>query len=325
MKRRTLLTTVLAAPFAGAGPVWAQTYPTGPVRVVVPYAAGGGLDAVTRMLAEALAQRLGQAFNVDNRAGGGGMIGADLVAKAAPDGQTLLMSGNPELTITPSVAGRAPYTATTDFAPIVLVAQSPNVLVANASLGAKTLREAVDAARRDKRSITIGTPGNGSPQHIAVVVLQSVLGMELTHVPYKGAGPATIAALGGEINMALVGAPPALAHIKSGKLMALAVTQPARSPLLPEVPTVGEALGVMADADFVTWYGLLAPARTPIAILQALERTVLAWLGTAEVQARMNKLGTDVVAAPSAQFGERLRHETKVYADIVKRHRIKAD
>lgn len=321
--RRTALAALLTAPFARASR--AQSYPTGPVRVVVPYAAGGGLDTVTRLLAEALAQRLGHPFNVDNRPGGGGMIGAELVAKASPDGQTLLMAGNPELTITPSVVGRAPYDASTDLAPIVLVAQSPNVLVANASLGGKTLREAIDASRAQKRHLSVGTPGNGSPQHIAVEVMQSALGTELTHVPYKGAGPAVIAVLGGEIPLALVGAPPALPHIKAGKLVPLAVTQPARSPLLPDVPTIGQAMGVLADADFVTWYGLMAPARTPAAIVQSLEYAAMAWLGAPEVRVRMNQLGTDVVAAPSAQFAERLRQEAKVYAEIVRRYRIKAE
>jgi tripartite-type tricarboxylate transporter receptor subunit TctC len=291
----------------------------------VPYAAGGGLDTVARNLAEGLSQKLGQTFNIDNRPGGGGMIGADAVAKAAPDGMTLLMAADSELTITPSVAGRAPYSAASDFAPIVLVAQTPNVLVTGASQKAKTLREIVDSARRDKRVLTIGTAGAGTVHHIAVEVLSSSLGIDVTHVPYKGAAPATVAALGGEIDMALVGAPPLMPHLKSGKLLPLAVTQSARSPLLPEVPTVGQAAGVMADVDFVTWFGLLAPARTPPAVLKTLETAALAHLSNADVRTKLNALGIDVVALPGRPFGERLRHDAQMYAEVVKRYRIKAD
>ena len=325
MRRRSALKLLVAAPLGASGWARAQTYPSGPVRIVVPYAAGGGLDTVARNLAEGLSQKLGQTFNVDNRPGGGGMIGADAVAKAAPDGMMLLMAADSELTITPAVAGRAPYSAASDFAPIVLVAQTPNVLVTSASQKAKTLREIVDAARRDKRVLTIGTAGTGTVHHIAVEVLSSSLGLEVTHVPYKGAAPATVAALGGEIDMALVGAPPLMPHLKSGKLLPLAVTQSARSPLLPEVPTVGQAVGVMADVDFVTWFGLLAPARTPPAVLKTLETAALAHLGNAEVRTKLNALGIDVVALPGGPFSERLRHDAQMYAEVVKRYRIKAD
>lgn len=325
MKRRSALKFLAAAPLVANGAAMAQGYPTGPVRIVVPYAAGGGLDTVARGLAEGLSQKLGQTFNVDNRPGGGGMIGADAVAKAVPDGMTLLMGADSELTITPSVTGRAPYSVTTDFAPIMLVAQTPNVLVTSAAQKARTLREIVDAARRDRRALTIGTAGAGTIHHIAVEVLASSLGIEVTHVPYKGAAPATLALLGGEIDLVLVGAPPLMPHLKSGKLLPLGVSQSARSPLLPEVPTFGQAVGVMADADFVTWFGLLAPARTPPAVLKTLEAAAQAHLGSAEVRAKMNALGIDVVAQPGAPFGERLRSDARMYADVVKRYRIKAD
>lgn len=325
MKRRSALKFLAAAPLVANGAAMAQGYPSGPVRIVVPYAAGGGLDTVARNLAEGLSQKLGQTFNVDNRPGGGGMIGADAVAKAVPDGMTLLMGADSELTITPSVTGRAPYSVTTDFAPIMLVAQTPNVLVTSAAQKARTLREIVDAARRDRRALTIGTAGAGTIHHIAVEVVASSLGIEVTHVPYKGAAPATLALLGGEIDLVLVGAPPLMPHLKSGKLLPLGVSQSARSPLLPEVPTFSQAVGVMADADFVTWFGLLAPARTPPAVLKTLEAAAQAHLGSAEVRAKMNALGIDVVAQLGAPFGERLRSDARMYADVVKRYRIKAD
>lgn len=324
MKRRTVLAALGATSLHTLSPVWARDYPSGPIRMVVPYAAGGGIDAVARMLAQGMGEELGQSVIVDNRPGAGGTLGADAVAKAAADGYTVLMAGNPELTISPWMQDKATYSATNDFTPIVLVAQSPNVLVANPSLGAKTLRAALDAGRRLRGGLSIATPGNGTPQHIAVEVLRSQTGIDIVHVPYKGAAPATTAALAGEVTMALVGAPPVLPHIASGKLVALAVTQPQRSPLVAEVPTVGEALGIMADDDFVAWYGLLAPARAPAAAVQALERAAFTVLRRPDTRSRLAALGTDLQATPRPAFAERMRKESARYAEIIKRFGIKA-
>ncbi len=293
--------------------------------MIVPYAAGGGLDAVARMLAKGMAEELKQAVIVDNRPGAGGLLGAEVVAKSAPDGYTLLMAGNPELTISPSLQAKPTYSAVNDFTPIVLVAQSPNVLVANTSLGARTLREALEAAKKAPAGLSIGTPGNGTPQHIAVEVLKSQTGLDIVHVPYKGAAPATLAAVSGEATFALIGAPPVLPHLASGKLVALAVTQTPRSPLVASVPTIGEALGVMADADFLTWYGLLAPSRTPATALQALEKAAFAVLSKPDVRPQLAALGTDLVAMPSGQFAERMRTESKRYAELIKRFNIKGN
>ncbi|WP_077003071.1 tripartite tricarboxylate transporter substrate binding protein [Variovorax sp. KK3] len=324
MQRRTVLAALGATLAAGMGRAFAQAYPSAPVKMIVPYAAGGGIDAVARLMAQGLGDALKQSFVVDNRAGAGGMLGAEAAAKATPDGYTVLFAGNPELTITPSLHAKAPYAPLSDFVPIMLASQSPNLLVANASLGAKNLRAALEAARKAPGGITIGTPGNGTPQHIAVELLRSQLGMDIVHVPYKGAAPATVAALGGEISFALVGAPPLLPHLQSGKLVALAVTQPKRSPLVPEVPTMGEALGLMRDDDFVAWYGLLVPARTPPEIVQQLEKAAASVLQRTETRARLVALGTDLVAMPGKPFAERMRMETKQYGEIIKRFAIKA-
>ncbi|OUL98303.1 Bug family tripartite tricarboxylate transporter substrate binding protein [Variovorax sp. JS1663] len=324
MQRRTVLAALGASLATGMGRAFAQSYPGAPVKMIVPYAAGGGIDAVARLMAQGLGEALRQSFVVDNRAGAGGMLGAEAASKAAPDGYTVLFAGNPELTIAPSLHGKAPYAPLSDFIPIMLVSQSPNLLVANASLGAKTLRAALEAARKAPGGITIGTPGNGTPQHIAVELLRSQLGMDIVHVPYKGAAPATVAALGGEVSFALVGAPPLLSHLQSGKLVALAVTQPKRSPLVPDVPTLGEALGLMRDDDFVAWYGLLVPARTPAEVVQQLEKSAAAVLQRPETRAKLVALGTDLVAMPGRQFAERMRLETKQYGDIIKRFAIKA-
>lgn len=324
MQRRTALTALGASMLGAMAPAWAQGFPNAPVKLIVPYSAGGGADAVARLLALGMGEELKQGVIVDNRAGAGGMVGAEATAKAAPDGYTVLFAGNPELTIVPWLHPKLPYAPLTDFTPVVLVSQSPNVLVANASLAAKTLRAALDAARKAPGGITIGTPGNGTPQHIAVELLKQQTGMDIVHVPYKGASPATVAALGGEVSFALVGAPPLLAHLASGKLVPLAVTQPKRSPLLPEVPTLGEAIGLMRGDDFVAWYGVLVPSRTPSDVVRQLEKAAFAVLKRPDTKAKLASLGTDLAAMPGDQFAQRMRRETQLYGDIIKRFGIKA-
>jgi tripartite-type tricarboxylate transporter receptor subunit TctC len=325
MNRRELLvwmggTSLIATSFAQA-----PSYPNAPLRIIAPYAAGGGLDSVARIVAQALAEQLGQSVVVDNRPGAGGTIGANAVAKAAPDGYTLLMAGNPEVTIATALGTKLPYTSATDFAPIVLVSQSPNVLVAHPSLGANTLARVLEMGRRKTMQLSIASPGNASPQHITIEALKSVTSIDILHVPYKGAGPATIAVLSGEVKLALVGAPPVLPHIKAGKLLALAVTQQVRSPLLPDVPTVTESTGLLKGDDFLTWYGLLLPARTPPTILQLLEKTVNSILERADIKDKFAALGTDLQGTPSAKFAERIRQETTRYTELIKRHNISPD
>lgn len=322
MNRRQLIVTLAAASCASAAR--AQTYPHTTIRMVVPYSAGGGIDGVARTLAQAMSDELKQPIIIDNKPGAGGMLGAEAVAKAMPDGYTVLLAGNPELTITPWIASRVPYAADKDFSPIVLVAQSPNVLVANPSRGARTLREAIEAARKVPAGLSVGTPGNGTPQHIAIELLRAQLKIDFVHVPYKGAAPATVGVVGGETSFALVGAPPVLPHIAAGKLVPLAVTQPQRSPLLPHVPTLGEALGVLGTEDFVAWYGLLAPSKAPPEVARTLEKAALAALARADVKARIAGMGSDLMATPSQAFAERMRTENKRYGEIVKRFAIKA-
>lgn len=325
MKRRTVLAALSAA--TAAWPMLpamaAQPYPRSPIRVVVPYTAGGGIDVVARMLAQGMTDTLHQPMVVENRGGAGGLLGAEVVARAPADGYTVLLAGNPELTITPQLQ-KASYSAVSDFAPVVLISQSPNILVASPALGGKTLRDALDAAKKRPGGISIGTPGNGSPQHIAVEVLRAQTGLDIMHVPYKGAAPATVAALSGEVSFALVGAPPVLPHLSSGKLLGYAVSQPVRSPLVPSIPTFGEALDVMHKDDFVTWYGLLVPAQCPPEVVDALSKAASSVLRRSDTRQRLAAQGTDLVAMPSAQFAEKMRRETQVYGDIIKRFGIKA-
>ncbi len=325
MQRRNVLTALGGSMLLGRlVPAWAQGYPNQAIKVVVPYAAGGGADAVARLLGRGMSEELKQSVIVDNKGGAGGMVGAEFVSKSKADGYTILFAGNPELTITPWLQ-KASYSPLTDFTPVVLVSQSPNVLVANASLGAKTMRNALEAARKLPGGITIATPGTGTPQHIAVELLRAQTKLDITHVPYKGASPATVAVLSGEVSFALVGAPPLLPHLSAGKLVPLAVTQPKRSPLLAHVPTVGEAMGIMRDDDLVAWYGVLVPSHTPPEVVAQLEKAASVYLKQSDTRAKFAALGTDLVDMPSAAFGQRMRTESAQYGEIVKRFGIKSD
>ena len=322
MQRRTFLGMLGASALATLDSAWAQGYPNAPVKMIVPYAPGGGADAIARLLAQGMGEQLKQSFVVENRAGAGGMLGAEAAIRAVPDGYTVLVAGNPELTITPWLQPKTSYEPTRDLTPIVLISQSANVLVCHASLGATTLRKAFDAARAHPGGITVGTPGNGSAQHIALELLRAQTGLEIVHVPYKGAGPATMAVLGGQVSFALVGAPPLLPHFVSRKLVPLAVTQPKRSPLLANVPTLGEAMGIMRDGDFVTWYGLLVPSRTPAEAVNQLEKAAKAVLDRPNTRAQYAELGTDLIGLPKDEFTERMRSERKRYGELVKRFNI---
>ena len=296
MKRLVSAITATIALLAGASVV-AQTanYPNKPIRMVVPYAAGGGLDAITRVVAQAMSEGLGQSIVIDNKAGGGGMIGAESVARSQPDGYTVLMAGNPELVINPSLFPGARYNVTRDFVPIMLLAESPNILVAHPLLKGG-LKEIMDGAYRSEGAMTVATPGLGSPQHLTVEVLKGMGKAEFVHVPYKGAGPAIIDTLGGQTRLALTGAPPLLPHIRSGKLKALAVTQPKRSSLAPDIPTVEEATGLKGLEAYSTWYGMLVPTGTPPAVIDTLQQSVATVLARPDIRAKLNDMGTEVVA-----------------------------
>lgn len=301
-----------------------SAYPTKPIRMVVPYAAGGGLDAITRLVAQAMSEGLGQSIVVDNKGGGGGMIGADSVAKATPDGYTILMAGNPELVINPTLITGSRYNVARDFIPVMLVAESPNVIVAHPSLKGG-LREIMTGNLRDGGPMTVGTPGQGSPQHLSVEVLNSLGKPDFVHVPYKGAGPAVVDVLGGQVRLAITGAPPLMPHIKSGKLKALAVTQPQRSSLMPDIPTVEEASGVKGLEAYSTWYGLLVPSGTPAPIVDALHKSIATVLARPDIKTKINEMGSEVVALPTSAFGDRIKSELKRYEEVIRRFNIKAE
>jgi tripartite-type tricarboxylate transporter receptor subunit TctC len=311
--------------FLLAGSTFAQgtAYPTKPIRMIVPYAAGGGLDVVTRNVAQAMSELLGQTIVIENKTGAGGTIGAEAVARTTPDGYTVLMAGNPELVIAPALTpATVRYSIAKDFVPIMLVAESPNIVFAHPSVTG-SLADIVTGNLTVEPGV--GTPGQGSPQHIALEVLNASSRQKLVHVPYKGAAPAVADAIGGQIKLGIAGAPPVLQNLKSGKLKALAVTQAKRSPLAPDIPTVEEVTGVKGLDVFTTWYGLLAPTGTPPQAVEALQKAIATVLARPDMKARLAALGTDVVALPGAQFADRIKVELKRYEDVVHRFNIKAE
>lgn len=323
--RATFRAAAVAIGLALTGSAFARapTYPTKPIRMIVPYAAGGGLDVVTRNVAQAMSELLGQAIVVENKTGAGGTIGAEAVSRAAPDGYTVLMAGNPELVIAPVLTPAVVrYSVAKDFLPIMLVAESPNIIFAHPSVTGSladivTGRLTVEPA--------VGTPGQGSPQHIALEVLNASSKQKLVHVPYKGAAPAVADTIGGQIKLGIVGAPPVLPNLKVGKLRALAVTQAKRSPIAPEIPTVEEVTGIKGLEMFTTWYGLLAPAGTPPQAAEALQKAAATVLARPEMKAKLAALGTDVVALPGTQFADRMKVELKRYEEVVRRFNIKPE
>lgn len=323
--RSLCLLALMSMSLLTSGLALAQSnYPSKPIRLVVPYAAGGGIDAIARVVAQDMAEGLGQAITVDNKAGAGGMIGAELVARAQPDGYTVLFAGNPELTINPSLTGSTRYNVQKDFTPLMVVAESPNVLVAHPGLKA-SLRDIVQGMDRGDGTLSIGTPGQGTPQHLTVEVLKSLSKAQWVHVPYKGAAPAIVDALGGQTRLVLTGAPPLLPHIRSGKLKALAVMQPKRSALVPDVPTFEEASGLKGLESYSTWYGVLVPAATPSAVVEVLQKSLATSLTKPELRQKLQELGTEVVAQPGKLFAERIRLESQRYDDVIRRFNLKAE
>ena len=300
-----------------AGAAGAQSYPTKPVRIIVSYAAGGGVDMMARVLAEQLGKQMGQTFVVENKPGASGTIGADAVAKSAPDGYTLLAGGNPELTFMQAVNDKLPYQPLRDLAPLMLVANVPSVLVVNAASPIRTMAQFMERAR-DAKGLPYGTPGRGTPMHLAFELMNQLHGTKLIHVPYKGGGPATADAVGGQIEVAVINAPPVLPQIHAGKLRALAVLQNERSPLLPDVPTLKEATGI-ADVQAPAWFALSMPAGVPADIRSRLEAELRKALDQAEVRAMLAKAGLDVVALPGARMGELMAAEAAYNLMTVKR------
>jgi tripartite-type tricarboxylate transporter receptor subunit TctC len=293
----------------------AQTYPVRPIRLIVPFAPGGGNDIVGRILAEALTQPLGQTVVVENRPGAGSVVGTEIAAKATPDGYTLFL-GNIGLAFTVALYRKLPYDPQRDLAPVSLLVDQPNIMVASPALPAQNFKDFIALARATPGKLTYGSAGTGSGTHLAMELICLTNKVQLIHVPYKGTGPALTALLGNEISVFLSTFASALPHVKSGKLRSFGVTTAKRAETLPDVPTIAEA--GMPGFEYSTWYGLLVPAGTPRTIIEKLHATTLELLKSAEVKQRYRAQGMDVTPSTAAEFAAKIKSETDKWVRVVR-------
>jgi tripartite-type tricarboxylate transporter receptor subunit TctC len=307
---------VLAATLGCAG-AFAQSYPSKPIRLVVPYPPGGPLDIMARALGQKLTEAWSQPVVVDNRAGAGGNIGADLVAKSPADGYTLLMGAVATHAINPSLYGKIPYDPVKDFAPVALVAQVPNILVVNPSVPARSVRELIELARARPGYLNFGSGSTGSTGHLAGELFNTMAGVKMVHIPYKGAAPATTDLLAGQVQLMFDNLASALPNVKAGKLRALAVTTLARSPAMPELPTIAES--GLPGFDLTTWFGIMAPAGTPPEIVVKLNAEIVRALNAKDMRERLEKMGAEPPANNTPEnFAAFIRTEAAKYAKVVK-------
>ena len=308
---------------SGAGSALAQSYPSKTVRIVVAQAPGAQSDLFTRLLGQKLSESLGQPVVSDPRPGAGGMVGAELAARAAPDGYTLLMGTNSTHSSNPALYSKLPYDPVRDFAPITLTVATPYVLTVHPSLPVATLKQLIAFAKARPAQLNYASAGNGSTHHLCGELLKSMTGINIVHVPYKGGPPATAAVLGGEISMHFSSVSALHTHIKSGKLKALGVTAARRSTLLSDIPTIAEA--GLPGFEMLSWFGLLAPAATPRAIVTRLNTETLKALATADVKAVVAAQGSEIVAGSPEQFGDYIKSEIARIGKIAKAAGIKAE
>jgi tripartite-type tricarboxylate transporter receptor subunit TctC len=311
-----------------AGPAQSQAaggsdFPNKPIRVIVTFPPGGSSDAVVRMLVPKLNDKLGQPVVVDNRPGAGGNVGLTAVAKAPGDGYTLGVGAAGALSANASLYPSMPFDPLKDFKPVGMLAAIPFVIVGHPSVPAKTLRDLIALAKAQPGKLSIGHGGNGTAMHLSAALFGQMADVKLVEVPYRGSGPAALDALAGQIPLAVVDLPSALQQIKAGKLIAYAVTSPARLPMLPEVPTVAEA--GLPGYDSTGWFGVVAPADTPAPIVARLNAEIVDALKDEQVKAAMRNLGVEPAPGTPKDFDNYIRAETKKWAQVIKTAGIKLD
>ena len=322
---------IAAVIFAGLGVTVSPTgsmaqsdYPNKPVRLIVGFAPGGSTDIVGRIVAQRLTERLGQTVVVDNKAGAGGTIGADIAAKSAPDGYTLTLGTTSTHAIAAGAYSKLAYDPVADFTPISLVAITPYLLVVNPQVKANNLAEFVTLAKGQPGKLNYASAGNGTATHLAMEMLKDAAGIDLLHVPYKGNAPADLAILGGEVQAVFGSMPALLQNTKANKVRPLAVGTPARSPALPDVPTVAEQ--GYAGFDAALWLGIMGPANMPKAVVDRLHKELAAIVATPEFKAAMDANGAEAIASKSPEeFREMLRGQVTKYVKITKAIGIKLD
>jgi tripartite-type tricarboxylate transporter receptor subunit TctC len=301
----------------------AQTYPTKPIRMIVPFTAGGGSDTMGRIVGQKLGERLGQQVVIENRPGAAGSIGADAAAKATPDGYTILLGSTSELVQYPNVNPKIPYNPLRDFAPVVMVGTVPLVLIVHPSLPVKNVKELVVLAKARPGEINFGSAGNGSTSHLAVEFFALVTGVKMTHVPYKGSPQAVIDLIAGNVQLGIPTMPAALGFIRAGRVKALGVSTGKRTPVLPEVPSLKEA-GV-TGYDTALWTAVLVPAATPKDIVARLHGEIVKVLELADVKATLAKQGAEATPGSPEQLGTYMRNELAQWAKVVKAADVKPD
>ncbi len=313
----TLTLTLAATGAVAQGPA----FPVKPVRIVVPSSPGGGTDILARVLAQKMAESLGQQFVVENRPGAGQVIGIEAVARAAPDGYTLLMAAS-AIVIAEVIYAKPPYDTLRDFAPVTLVASLPNILVVHPALPAKTVRELIALAKTRPGQLNYSSAGNGTSPHLSMELFRLMAGITLTHIPYKGTGPATVDLIAGQVQLSMPNVLTALPQIKGGKLRALGVTSTRRATGLPAIPAIAETL---PGYEAIQWYGLLAPAATPREIVARVQSETARILMLPEVKERLAADGADAVGNRPEEFAAYIRAELAKWGKVVKTGGIKLE
>lgn len=300
----------------------AQSYPARPVRIVVPFAPGGATDIVTRIVAQRLTDLWGQTVVVDNRAGAGGNIGGDIVAKAAPDGYTVLMTSGSIVTANQHMYKKMPFDPERDLIAVTNVASGPQIVAVNASFPGKTLQDLIAAARAKPKAINFGSAGFGTQTHLAAENFITAAGIDVTHVPYKGEGPALADLVGGQIQFVTPNLSAAIGFVQQGKLRALAVTSKERVKQLPNVPTVAETL---SGFENLGWFGFVVPAGTPSAIVNRIHQDTVKVLQAAEVRQRFEQLGMAPVGNTPKAFAQAIKAESAVWAKVIRARKLYVD
>jgi tripartite-type tricarboxylate transporter receptor subunit TctC len=322
VKPATLASAALVSLAALGTLALAQPYPSRPIRIIVPFAPGGGSDIMARVIATRLAEPLGQQVLVDNRPGGNTLIGAELAARSAPDGYTLFLSTNGTVAINPSLYKKLPYDAVKDFAPVALVGVGPNVLVVHPSLPVKSVKDLIALAKAHPGKLSYASSGIGGAPHLAGELFKSMAGVNIVHIPYKGAAPATTDLLGGQVQVMFAGLGPAIAHIKVNKLRGLAVASAKRSRALPELPTIGEYL---KGFEASSWFAVFAPAGTPNDVIVRLNAEIVKAMARKEVYQQLMAQGYEPVTGTPGQLAELLKQDMARWANVIKSAGITAE
>jgi tripartite-type tricarboxylate transporter receptor subunit TctC len=323
LSRRLALALGLALGLAAAlaaGTTRADDYPSHPIRLIVPYAAGGGADSVARIIAKRVGEAIGQAIVIENRGGAGSIIGTELVNKSDPDGYTLLLGQSGPISINPAVYKNLPYDPLKDFAPITMTTSYPYIMVVSATLGVKTLQEFVALARRRPGELNYGSTGVGAANHLVTELFDSKAGIKMTHIPYRGTALAVTDLIAGQVQMVFADPISALPQINAGTLIALAVTSKERSPVAPTVPTISES--GYPGFDAIGWHGILAPANTPRAIVNKLNAEIVAALKDLETKALLEKQAMQTVGSSPAAFASFIKQDIAVWKDVAEQAKV---